>query len=745
MRFHAWLSLTSSTVLLGISLLGAIRPAAADGAAPLANLVQGIDGSFYGTTSAGGATGWGTVFKTTSKGATTLLHSFTGKDGKDPVAHLIQATDGAFYGTTPYGGANNTGSIFKITSTGALTTLYSFSATSNVLTGANSDGAYPLAGLVQTSDGTLYGTTSHGGAYGDGTVFKVTTAGALTTLHTFQSSSVNPGPAWPEGGLAVGKDGALYGITYSGGSSNDGAVFKITTGGALTVLHQFTNSDGSGPRYDLTLAPDGNFYGVVTGGGSKGAGGIFKVSPSGALTLVYSFGSHSQDGYYVQGGLALASNGNLYGTTTAGGQNNAGTIYQVTTGGSVSFFYSFPAQAFGPDANGLFVGADGLLYGTSFYGGANNGGSVFSLPINGTPTTLTSFEYTDGSNSLDLFRARNGTVYGVAEEGGANGAGAVYSISSTGIYSLLYSFSNDSNGFNTDGAQPRGLTQLANGHLRGIAYSGGNSEVGTAFDLTPKGAFTLLDAFSYSAGASPLATPVLDRSSNLYGTTDAGGAHGDGALYEIASNGGLTNLYSFAGSDGNEPTSVLLDGTVLYGTTFGGGTDGSGVVFKFNLTSGVESTLYSFTNGNDGRWPNSLAMGKGGVFYGTTQSGGSNSAGTVFKVTSKGVLTTLHTFIGNDGMTPRSLIAGADGNFYGVTEGGGQYLAGTVFQLTPAGALTTLYMFSGPDGSAPFSLSQGADGLLYGTTTSGGIYQGGTAFKIDTKGNLTTLHDFFTN
>jgi uncharacterized repeat protein (TIGR03803 family) len=385
-----------------------------DGEQPRATLVQGTDGNFYGTTVSGGAHGsGGTVFKITPSGTLTTLYSFCGfnqcADGKFPYPGLIQGSDGNFYGTTQEGGLNdydcclNDGSIFKITPTGALTTLHSFCDVNPFTQSGCPDGLYPVAGLVQGSDGNFYGTTEQGGtgSYGmGGTIFKITPSGTLTTLYSFCAQNGCPDGEVPEASLVQGSDGNFYGTTEQGGTGSygsSGTIFKITPSGTLTTLYNFCTktgcTDGEFPLARLIQGRDGNFYGTTEWGGAgqyasagSAAGTIFKITPSGTLTTLYNFCAQSgcADGAGPYGGLVQGRDGNFYGTTEQGGASGKGIIFKITPSGTLTTLYSFCPQSGCADGAGpygtLVQGRDGSFYGTT-EDGAQGKGTVFKLWI----------------------------------------------------------------------------------------------------------------------------------------------------------------------------------------------------------------------------------------------------------------------------------------------------------------------------------------------------------------------------
>jgi len=357
------------------------------------------------------------VIPVTAPGVTlATVYSFrNGSDGANPNG-LVVATNGYLYGTANWGGVNGSGTLFRVSTNGALTTLHAF-------TGGN-DGYSPKAGLTKGADGNLYGTAWAGGANNSGTIFRMSLNGALTTLHAFNGA--NDGDS-PLAGLVQAADGNFYGTASSGGSSGGGTVFKVTPNGALTTLHSFVGADGSDPVTGLVQAKDGNLYGTTKRGGANDYDGtVFKISTSGALTTLFDFkGTNS---FSPRGGLVQGSDGNLYGTTFNGGAHGRGTVFRIAPEGVLTTIHSFNGSGDGQwPAAAVFEGQDGYFYGTTSYGGTYGDGTVFRMSPNGQLTSLLYFDGFIGANpAAPLVMATDGSFYGTTINGGANGDGTVF-------------------------------------------------------------------------------------------------------------------------------------------------------------------------------------------------------------------------------------------------------------------------------------------------------------------------------
>jgi uncharacterized repeat protein (TIGR03803 family) len=398
------------------------------------SLVLGV--FVVGLTACGGGGGGGasTPISPVHSASEVVLYSFGSTtqsfvDGSFPNGDLIQASDGNFYGTTSQGGANNHGTVFKLTPQGIETVLWSF--------GSMGDGSGPYGSLIADAQGNLYGMTAGGGAYYSGTIFKIDSQGVESVLWSFGSMGDGSGPY---GSLIADAQGNLYGMTYYGGVYGAGTVFKLTLGSTVSesVLWSFGGTgDGQNPQGSLMTDAQGNLYGMTVLGGANNAGTIFKLTLGNTVSesVLWSFGG-SGDGKYPYGNLIADAQGNLYGMTSAGGANTTGTIFKFDKLGVESVLWSFNLGGTG-DAefpNGsLLLHSDGNLYGMTNGGGAFGiYGSVFKLTLgnNVSESVLWSFGGTgDGKKpNGSLILGSDGNLYGMTNEGGANGVGAVVRI-----------------------------------------------------------------------------------------------------------------------------------------------------------------------------------------------------------------------------------------------------------------------------------------------------------------------------
>ena len=390
-----------------------------------------------------------------SDGFTESVFLNVGFDGSNPTGSVILAADGNFYGAATNGGSDDSGTVYKVTPSGTVSTVYSFCVKTSC-----ADGQFPSSALIQGADGNFYGTTLNGGVNGGGIAYKVTSGGAFTTLYAFCAvysnshctDGTNPGQ------LVQGTDGNFYGVagggvnTY-GFSYQGGIVFQLTPAGKLTVLHAFCSemncADGTLPSSGLVQASDGNFYGLASSGGSTGYGVAYRISSSGGFSVIHNFcaagGKICDDGSAPNGTLVEANDGSFLGVTQLGGPNIAtgaggGTAFQMTTGGSLTTLYSFCSQTNCTDgyapASGLYLATDGNYYGSTIYGHQSNpqpnlDAVVFQISGSTVSTVYTFCSQeacTDGENPGGLIQGADGGLYSVTTYGGEYSAGTVFKL-----------------------------------------------------------------------------------------------------------------------------------------------------------------------------------------------------------------------------------------------------------------------------------------------------------------------------
>jgi len=539
-----------------------------------------------------------------------------------------------------------------------------------------------------------------------------------------------------------------------------------------TVLLSFNGMDGGEPSGSLTYDAFGNLYGTTYNGGAYGLGAVFELGPAAggglAETLLYSFAGY--DGANPLARLIIDAAGNLYGTTSNGGTNSLGVVFELTPfpgggGWYESAIYSFAGPDGAHPQAGLILDPIGNLYGTASQGGATTCsfgcGTVFTLTPTGGGTwnekVLHRFGGKDGSAPLaDLIFDAAGNLYGTTHRGGAHNLGTVFELTGR-VERVLHSFNNNG----TDGIVPTsGLIFDTAGNLYGTTYEGGHNSVGTVFELKAHlWTETVLYNFGSSRkdGTNPSGDLIFDGFGNLYGVTLGGGMR-FGTIFQLAPTGAETVLYAFtnnAGDGAGPATGLVLDPSGnLYGATSMGGS-GFGTIFQWTPAAGLgwkENLLVSF-GGNISSNPSTLIRDAAGNFYGTTSTGGASGEGTVFELYYAGnggwkerVIHSFDYFGQVDGFNPAAgLLFDAAGNLYGTTLYGGNGLCtsggykigcGTVFELTRVTGgwkENVLYNFhnDGTDGvNADSSLLFDTSGNLYGTTFYGG---GGNC--LDSKGN----------
>jgi uncharacterized repeat protein (TIGR03803 family) len=372
----------------------------------------------------------------------TKLADFDGTDGANSAAAMTQALDGNLYGTTNGGGINNGGVIFQFNPSGSPIATYNFCRVPSCPIGN-----FPMDALILGRGGALYGTGQGGGATGGGTVFR-SINGHPQVIYSFCLQSGCPDGENIYAGLVEARDGNFYGGAYNGGAYGYGSIFRITASGQLTVLYSFCAQsgcpDGAAVPASLIQASNGYLYGVTAYGGPNDGGTIFRITPSGTLTTLYSFCAKTNcvDGQHPEAKLVQASNGILYGTTSQGGANSGGTVFQITPSGAFKKIYDFCSQGACTDGyapfSDLIQATDGNLYGVTTLGGSNNNyGTIFQITTSGVLTTLHRFDNTDGASPNALVQFTDGNLYGTTAIGGListckpniGGCGTVYSLS----------------------------------------------------------------------------------------------------------------------------------------------------------------------------------------------------------------------------------------------------------------------------------------------------------------------------
>ncbi len=727
-----------------------------NGMYPEDGMIQANDGNFYLTTSSGGYSINGTVLKMTMQGTTTAVFGFYNYlTGDQPTASVVQGIDGNLYGVTTVGGTASDGIVFKVTLQGSLTVLHNFKDGS-----VTNDGTGPTTQLIQASDGNFYGTTSSGGSASYGVVYKIASTGTMTILHSFGDGSVTNDGKNPQSALLQASDGNFYGTTNAGGSAGLGAIFKMTPQGQVTILHNFgdgsVSGDGQNPQAPLIQTTDGNLYGTTKAGGTAGFGAIYRTTTQGTVSVVHNFGDDTtiDDGKTTYSPIYQGIDGNLYGVTYAGGSAGGGVAFKLvlatatptppaftnlpltattSTNTSYSFTYTmtgFPAPVFslasGELPPGLMLSSGGIISGTPTAAGTYTG-TVSANNGVGTPAT----------QSFSITVSQPPAVTDGPPPSGTMGVSYSFIYTASGSPAPTFSV--------TSGALPPGLSLSATGSLTGIPTTSGtytgavtaNNGVGTAatqnFSIaiapltvpapTPEPPITLgaSNTVSWSSTASAVQYEVqASTSPNFASVIDSGWITGTNYTFTNLTLG--TTYYfrvraqSSSTPDGSwaQATETAFDSDTLTNVVAQAGNlfiaDSSNDTIR-QLTSANAVSTFAGTAGSAG---STDGQGTAARFY-STAGGAFDAAGnlyitdylndTIRKITPNGTTSTFAGLAGSPGSTDGKGSAARFDNPFGLAFdwNGNLYVAdrngATIRRITPDGTVSTFAGLAGTTGS----------------------------------------------
>ena len=653
---------------------------------PCGDLLQANNGKMYGMSKEGGFNNNGTLFEydTLNNTAKVLIH-FNGTNGKNPWGSLIQADNGKFYGMTVLGGSNNAGVLFEYDiNSNTLIKIIDFDG--------KNKGTEPLGSLIQASNGNLYGMTVLGGNNNAGVLFEYNiNANTFTKKIDFDITNIG---AEPYGSLIQANNGKLYGVTRAGGSSGFGVLFEfdIDTDSLVKKVDFDGANKGISPRSSLIQASNGKLYGLTEEGGSFSSGVLFEYDiDTDSFVKKVDFGG-TNNGNHPRGSLLQASNGRLYGMTFYGGKDNNGILFEYNI--STNTFekkIDFDNTNTGVHPYGSLIQAsNGNLYGLTSHGGNSDDGILFEYSLK-TNTLKKKVDFNMSKEGAfpqgSLLKANNGNLYGLTWGGGINNDGVLFEFDiHTNTYTKKIDFDRTSKG-----EEPCGnLMQADNGNLYGMTLLGGVNNDGVLFEyniLTNTFA-KKVDFDRTSKGANPYGTLIQVRNGKLYGMTMAGGSNNYGVLFEYDINTNIViNKYNFDWiNSGGSPRGRLLqaDNGNLYGLTKSGGANGLGVLFEYNIDTENITNKIDFDGTSNGGDPwGSLIQASNGMLYGMTRGGGNNWEGSLIEYNIKtNTVTKKVDFDGADkgAKTPGSLIQSNNGNLYGMTYEGGSFNKGVLFE-----------------------------------------------------------------
>lgn len=703
--------------------------------------------SFTGMTVYGGEYNSGVIFKTDSAGGNVqdIYHFEKELAGNPDHVRFLKASDGMLYSTTSgvWGGLESS-TIYRVDpSTDSVEHIFIFDTALH--------GKVPTGDLIELSPGILYGICREGGIYDKGTLFTYNiSTGIFTKLRDFNGIASGENPS----GLMMASNGKLYGTTMNGGISSNGIIYEFDTAtNTFTKKIDFNNSNGKYPRGYLAEV-NGKIYGTTHfGGNSGGSGVLYEYDPALDLyTKKIDLSGSSTGGSPISG--VIAANGHIYGTTTYGGTNGAGVLFDYFPAtDTYTKLYDFNGTTDGgwPEG-GLLLAENDKLYGMSRYGGAFGYGTFYAFDLQQQQySMLYNMEGPKYGRSpmQAMIEYSSGLIYGIAY-GGAEIAGMLFKYDySSDQHTKFHDFFCAPHGEKPPGA----FIQGENGNLFALASDGGYYGRGTLFEYCPGSNITVLrHSFENNSGWSPSGNLLLADDGKMYGLASKGGTSDNGTLFSFNPvTSEFEKLHDFDDSNtGRIPVGSLIQSTNgrLYGMTKYGGSNGKGVIFEFDITTGTCTKLNDFDGANNGSNPvESLLETAPNVFYGLTLNGGFNNDGVLFEYDASSGIFTKHYDLNNNGSNPRgSLMQASNGKLYGLTSSGGVGGTGTIFSFDtsiPTFSYEASFAYAVNCSTPHGTLVEGSSGKLYGTTSIGGNNNDGTIFEFDmTSQVISKTHTF---
>ncbi len=752
------------------------------GTRPYGGLIENT-GKLWGMTYSGGTSGGGTIYTIDNDGTNfTKVHDFVSQTGRLPWAELTLIS-GEFWGTTISGGVTNDGTIFTINTDGTdYTLINSF---------INPQGSGPSGDLIESND-RLWGMTAEGGASGYGIVFSTKKDGSdFTIIHEFDQTM----GASPVGSL-IESNGKLWGMTYDGGLNDDGTIFTIDLDGSnFTKVHDFLEANGGSPGFLSSLVESNNkLWGVTESGGSFSNGVIFTIDLNGSnYAVVHEFdNTNGRNPYYGM----LESNGKLWGMTPFGGANGDGIIYTIDPDGTnFTNVHNFDKDVNGSDPDGGFTEFNGKLWGVTTEGGSEGGGVIFSIGLDGTNLSVVhEFDGTNGERPIGSLFEFDGKLLGMTKNGGDEDSGVIYAYDEAAIgseFSIIREFTGEFGrapissliAANTDIVAPSFSSAFSlnvEENMVGNVYTIATNEPATYSlgDSNDEALFTLTtDAIRFTSSPD-FENPLDADGNNIYlvgitATDEAGnsssiiititvtnaneGSEAQGSQIKLVGTG--ENSVFAINPDGSEPekwfdftapetpaSSLVEINGKLWGTSQTGGSYSRGTIFYVDPDGSNLTKVHDFDETN-GQTPRGDLIAAGGKIWGTTNSGGADNNGIIFSIDLNGAnFTVVHEFDDTNGKNPADNLTLSNGKLWGMTSSGGTSNRGVIFTLNTDGTnYTKVHDFDNTNGSSPLGYLVESGGKLWGVTFNGGSQGRGIIFSIDTDGTNFTKHHDFTN